>query len=91
MQVSRQAISKTLREMQALGFIQLENDHDRRNQKLVVMTNRGLQLAVAARSELREIETAIARRIGAEAIAALRGALEKGWGNPVGPNRGTTG
>jgi len=91
MQVSRQAISKTLREMQALGFIQLENDHDRRNQKLVVMTNRGLQLAVAARSELRDIETAIARRIGAEAIAALRGALVKGWGNPVGPNRGTTG
>ena len=91
MQVSRQAISKSLRELQALGFIQLENDHDRRNQKLVVMTKRGLQLAVAARSELRDIETAIARRIGAEAIAALRGALEKGWGNPVGPNRGTTG
>lgn len=87
MQVSRQAISKTLRELQALGFIQLDDDHYRRNQKLVVMTKRGMQLAVAARSELRAIETAIANEIGARAMAALRGALEKGWGSAVGPKR----
>ncbi|MDQ3511699.1 MAG: winged helix DNA-binding protein [Pseudomonadota bacterium] len=91
MQVSRQAISKTLRELQALGFIQLDDDHHRRNQKLVVMTKRGTQLALAARAELRDIETAIANEIGAYAMAALRDALEKGWGNAVGPKRATAG
>lgn len=82
--ISRQAISKTLRELRTLGFVRLENDPDRRNQKLVVMTESGMQLAVAARSELREIEAALAEDIGADAMAALRRALEKGWGSAVG-------
>ena len=80
MRVSRQAISKTLRELQDLGFVGLEGDPDRRNQKLVVMTDDGAKLALAARGELREIEAEIASRIGADAMEALRVALEKGWG-----------
>jgi len=80
MRVSRQAISKTLRELQGLGFLQLEDDPDRRNQKLVVMSERGLQLALEARAELRRIEAEISVRIGANAMEALRVALETGWG-----------
>lgn len=80
MQVSRQAISKTLRELQDLGFVRLEDDPDRRNQKLVVMTDMGLQLALDARDELRKIEAAIAKDIGPNAMASLRSALEKTWG-----------
>lgn len=80
MRVSRQAISKTVRELRELGFVRLENDPDRRNQKLVVMTERGMELAVVARGELQDIEAELADQIGAEAMKALRGALEEGWG-----------
>lgn len=81
MRVSRQAISKTLRELRELGFVRLEDDPKRRTQKLVVMTDRGMQLALDARSELEVIENKIADEIGPQAMAALRQALEVGWGN----------
>jgi len=79
MQMSRQAISKTLRELQSLGLVRLEDDPERRNQKTVVMTPRGMQLARAARDQLRVIETEIAAEIGSAEVAALRSALEKCW------------
>jgi len=90
MQVSRQAISKTLRELQELGFLRLEDDPQRRNQKLVVMVERGMQLAIEARGELRRIEAEISDRIGARAMEALRVALEKGWGNGSSQTTGNT-
>lgn len=75
MQVSRQAISKTLRELQSLGFVRLQDDPARRNQKLVVMTAQGEQLARDAREALHGIETSIAADIGPDALAALRRSL----------------
>ena len=80
MRVSRQAISKTLRELQALDLVRLENDTKRRNQKVVVMTPRGMQLALDAREDLQAIEACLAEQIGKETVAALRHALEQGWG-----------
>jgi len=80
MQVSRQAVSKTLRELQGWGFVRLEDDPERRNQKLVIMTDRGMALALDARRELHAIESALAQEIGPDAMAALRGALEQRWG-----------
>ncbi len=80
MQVSRQAISKTLRELQSLGWLRLEDDPARGNQKLVVMTPRGMQLATDARKALGEIEALLAQQIGEEAMSHLRRALEMGWG-----------
>lgn len=80
MDVSRQAISKTLRELQNMGIIRLENDTTRRNQKIVVLTDVGKRLALDARRELAEIEASIAMDISTEAMAALRSALELKWG-----------
>lgn len=80
MQVSRQAISKTLRELQTLGFVRLEDDPERRSQKLVVMTERGMRLALEARRELLAVEAAIAEEIGSEAMRLLRCSLERFWG-----------
>ena len=80
MQVSRQAISKTLRELQSLGLVLLEDDPARRNQKLVVMTQEGMKLAIEARRALEEIENLLTEQIGDETMAKLRGALETGWG-----------
>jgi len=79
MQVSRQAISKTLRELHSLGFVRLEDDPARRNQKLVVMTERGMQLALDARAQLHDIEAEMAKEIGTDSFRALRRALETYW------------
>jgi DNA-binding MarR family transcriptional regulator len=81
MRVSRQAISKTLRELQTLGLVRLENDPVRANQKLVVMSPEGMRLANDARRELADIEARLADRIGREASEALRSILETGWGD----------
>jgi DNA-binding MarR family transcriptional regulator len=90
MRVSRQAISKTLRELHALGLIRLETDPARGNQKLAVMTPDGMRLATDARQELAQIEARLADRIGRQSYEALRSALESGWGeSPAdGPGEG---
>ena len=79
MQVSRQAISKTLRELQTLGFLTLQDDPSRGNQKLVVMTARGQDLAIEARQQLQAIEADMAASIGINAVSALRDALDRYW------------
>lgn len=79
MQVSRQAISKTLRELRALGIVTLDDDPARRNQKLVVMTEHGMKLARDAREQLRRLGDEISTEIGPEAFLALRDALELYW------------
>ena len=84
MQVSRQAISKTLRELQSMGWVLLEDDPARRNQKLVVMTKPGMQFANDARKALGAIEAKLAQDIGEDAMRNLRIALEKGWGKTAG-------
>ncbi|WP_316015627.1 MarR family winged helix-turn-helix transcriptional regulator [Roseobacter sp. HKCCA0434] len=80
MQVSRQAISRGLRDLQALGLVVLRDDPTRGNAKIVTMTPEGERLALAARAALARVEAKLADRIGAEAVTALRGALERGWG-----------
>lgn len=79
MGISRQAVSKTLREMQSMGYLSLEDDPARGNQKLVVMTERGRQLAITAREELGSIEAALSKQIGAREMVALRLGLEQIW------------
>ncbi len=80
MGVSRQAIYRTVRELQALDVLRLEDDPERGNQKLVVMTERGFRLVTQARAALGEIEATLDKRIGAEAVRGLREALENDWG-----------
>ena len=88
MGVSRQATSKTLRELQDLGLVRLDDDPDRGNQKLVILTDLGMQLAQAARRELALIEAALAVDLGPEAVLILRRALVRAG---VGPGEGPAG
>jgi DNA-binding MarR family transcriptional regulator len=90
MGVSRQAVFRTTRELQALGLLTLEADPARGNQKIVVMTESGSRLALDARAALAEIDAALAARLGPEAAARLRAALEAGWGEPPGDDGGAT-
>ncbi len=79
--LSRQAIYRTVKEMEAMEFLTLQDDPLRRNQKLVLMTVSGMQLAMDARQALANLEQTLGDRIGAEALAALRAALQQGWGD----------
>lgn len=78
--LSRQAIYRTIREMEAMSYLELQDDPNRRNQKLVVMTDAGMHLALDARAALASLEETLGRRIGDKAIIALRASLEQGWG-----------
>ncbi len=80
MGVSRQAIARTLREMEASGYLRLERDPVRQNQKVIVMTPEGEKLALAARAALAETEAVLADRIGSRRLEDLREALNADWG-----------
>ena len=82
MGVSRQAISKTLRELQDLGLVRLADDPDRGNQKLVILTDLGMQLARTARRELAAIEAALAADLGPDAVVTLRRVLARAGAGP---------
>jgi DNA-binding MarR family transcriptional regulator len=83
MGVSRQAIFRTVRDLEALGILRLQQDQDRGNQKLVVMTDHGMALIADARKALADIEHGLDARIGATATAALRSALQQAWGPAI--------
>lgn len=78
--VSRQAIYKTVSELQALGILELQEDPIKRNQKQVVMTDRCHELVTVARAGLAALEAHLAHRIGADAVNALRQVLAMDWG-----------
>lgn len=81
MGVSRQAINRTLRELETQGFLRLEEDPVRRNQKIIAMTASGIELVIHARRALDGLEALLGSRIGQNRSAALREALEMSWGS----------
>ncbi len=81
MGVTRQAIARTLRELEALGYLGLERDPVRKNQKIIVMTAAGENLALAARAALEDTEAVLEERIGPTRLKGLREALRAEWGD----------
>lgn len=80
MGVSRQAIYRTTNELQTLGILTLEEDPNRRNQKRIVMTDKGMQLALDARETLLDLEAELVNRLGRSEFTDLRAILEADWG-----------
>jgi DNA-binding MarR family transcriptional regulator len=85
MGVTRQAMNRTVREMEALGYLSLQTDQKRLNQKLLVMTEGGMRLALDARAAMVDVEKQLGNRIGASALAAMRAPLELPWGDVPAP------
>lgn len=81
MGISRQAIYRTTKELQKAGLLVLEEDAERRNQKIITMTARGMALATDAQAILEQVETELAARIGQDNALILRQALEASWGD----------
>jgi hypothetical protein len=65
------AISRSLRDMQTMGYLTLSDDPDRGNQKRVTMTPAGMALATAARAALAAIERDLSDQLGPQAVGNL--------------------
>ena len=86
MGLSRQGISRTLRDLEAAELVTLEPSPTNSKQKNIVMSERGMALANAARQSLSQTEAALAKKIGPKKMAAFRETLEMAWGDA--PNFG---
>jgi DNA-binding MarR family transcriptional regulator len=76
--VSRQAVHKTVRELEGLGVLSLVNDPGLRNQKVILFTPAGEQLIADCRKVLAEMDERLTAALGTEAgeiAAALDRAL----------------
>jgi DNA-binding MarR family transcriptional regulator len=87
MGVSRQAVFRTVRELQELDILLLEADPERRNQKIIQMTSRGGKVVTDARACLEAVEAAIRDRIGQQDFERLTSILRQDWGPTVGAVR----
>jgi DNA-binding MarR family transcriptional regulator len=78
--ISRQAAHKLLDTLAADGLVERHTDERDHRAHVVSLTNRGLAVARAAGTILRELEDELTERIGSQHVDALRMALGKDWG-----------
>jgi DNA-binding MarR family transcriptional regulator len=77
--ISRQAVHKTVVELARRGILEIRDDPDRRNTKLVVYTERGRQVNRAGGQIIDRVEERIAARIGRERLDELKALLAADW------------
>jgi len=78
--VSRQSMSQTLAEMEERGLIEVAPDPGDRRARIVSFSAESSAIRDDALMILQALEAALAERIGAEAVAALRAAAAADWG-----------
>lgn len=84
LRVSKQATQQALKELANKGMITMTPDPNNGRQKLVQLTEHGRGMRHLAKRALAELETELARRIGAGQVNHLRAALDADWGLPPG-------
>jgi DNA-binding MarR family transcriptional regulator len=77
--ISRQAVHKTVTELARRGILEVRQDPERRNSKLVVYTDKGRQLNRAGAQIIERLEERVARAIGQEDLARLKALLAASW------------
>jgi DNA-binding MarR family transcriptional regulator len=78
--ISRQAVHKTVAELARRGILEIRDDPERRNAKLIVYTERGRQVNRAGAAIIERVEERIASRIGRERLETLKSLLSEDWG-----------
>jgi DNA-binding MarR family transcriptional regulator len=78
--ISRQAVHKTVAELARRGILEIRDDPERRNAKLIVYTERGRQVNRAGAAIIDRLEDRIASRIGRERLETLKTLLAEDWG-----------
>ncbi|WP_369200785.1 MarR family winged helix-turn-helix transcriptional regulator [Streptomyces sp. PU-14G] len=82
MGVTRQTAHQAVHGLVAAGLLEQTPDPASARQRLIRRTREGERVHVQAERILDELEARLAQRIGAQAVAALRAALEAPWGPP---------
>ena len=82
LRVSRQAMQKSLADLEARGFLRLVPDPDDRRAKYVSLSKTGKQRQSSAMNCLETLENELRDRLGARSVAALTKALVGNWGEP---------
>lgn len=80
LRVSRQAMHKSLGELEQKGFLQLVPDPADRRAKIVRLSPTGLKHHRKALACLNRLEEELEARIGPRMVAALSSALQAQWG-----------
>lgn len=78
--VSRQAVYKMLKNLEAKRIVALETDSERRNSKVIVITPEGERMIRDAMTLLRGIEQDLRGNLTPKAVDQLRAILEQDWG-----------
>jgi DNA-binding MarR family transcriptional regulator len=75
--ISRQAVHKTVAELARRGILQLKDDPERGNSKLVCYTEKGKKVNRVGMEIIANIEQGIAERIGLDALEQLKATLAR--------------
>lgn len=78
--ISRQAVHKTVAELVRRGLLEVLDDPERGNSKLVRYTEAGRELNRAGARLIDGVERRIAERIGPEGLETLKRLLGSDWG-----------
>ncbi|WP_183967673.1 MarR family winged helix-turn-helix transcriptional regulator [Quisquiliibacterium transsilvanicum] len=77
--ISRQAVHKTVAELARRGILELRDDPERGNSKLVFYTEAGRELNRAGARMIERVEERIAGQIGRKGLAQLKQLLSSDW------------
>lgn len=77
--ISRQAVHRTVTELVRRGLLEVREDPERGNARLVVYTEKGRQVNRSGARLIERIEGRIAQRIGADGLATLKRLLGEAW------------
>jgi len=83
MGVSRQVVSRSVKELVDLGFLKLVADRDDKRANVITPTAQGKRIIACATESLARIEETLEARIGARNLQKLRGILEMPRGQPL--------
>ena len=73
--ISRQAVHKTVRELEGAGWLATRPDEVQGNQRVIVFTDEGERMMSCARAHFRALDNLLTREFGEEKLAELHGLL----------------
>ncbi len=77
--VSRQAVHKTVSELERRGILSIEDDPMRGNARKIVYTELGREVNREGAKIIQSIEHQLAQRLGAKQVEQLKSLLTVGW------------
>jgi DNA-binding MarR family transcriptional regulator len=77
--VSRQAVHKTVSELERRGILRIDDDPMRGNARKIVYTELGREVNREGAKIIQSIEQQLAQRLGAKQVKQLKALLTTGW------------